>query len=170
MARPLVSVSFSNTVTPALASAPRRVQEAVATVVQNTSNVAFNRIRSATPRDRGTAAAGWRRRVAGNTVFIENNVDHINVLEYGGYPVIPAWKKRRNPGGLKRGNAFLGGGYPAGPRTVRAPSGDPPMLQRSNVSRQAPRGMVRKTLADIQPQYIFDLSEAIDRALNEGGA
>ena len=166
-----IQISFSDDVTPALAEAPQRIQQAVQAVVQQTADKAFSRIQNRTPRDSGEAASGWRKRqeVPGEgsaRTVIENDVAHINVLEYGSYPVIPASRKRTKGGGILRGNAYVGGNYKPGPRTIPAPGGTPEMLRPGNVSRQAPRGMVRVTLQEIQPEYVFDLEEAIDRALN----
>ena len=36
---------------------------------------------------------------------------------------------------------------------------------RSNVSKQAPRGMARRTMAEAEPVFMFDVAEAIDLAM-----
>ena len=157
-----LEIKFSDNVSPALKGLPKNVSIAIKRVVKETADRVFKRIIDSTPRDRGTAARGWRRRRGkeGAQEFV-NNIPYINVLEYGGYPVVPASRAKVKTG-LKRGNAFLGG-HPPKARTQKAPSGSPSM--RTNVSRQAPRGMVRQNLERIQARYAFDLEEAIDRAL-----
>ena len=146
-----LEVKVTDTVTPALKTAPARLRQAINGVVQAIGERAFQRIKFATPRDTGNAARGWRKTVTGNgqTVEIRNDVPYIRVLEFGGYPT----------------NAP--GQFPPKARTQRAPAGAPTM--RSNVSRQAPQGMVRKTLQAIEPEFQFELEEAIDRTLNEDG-
>ena len=145
----------------ALDNLPKETQEAVSKVVEDTTGRAFRIIKNRTPIDRGKAHRGWRQKVSGSTGKITNDVDYINVLEFGGYPVRRA-SAGASPGTLRRGRAVLGG-LPPGPRTQRAPGGEPPM--RSNVSKQAPRGMVRSTLQEIEAPFLFDLAENIDRAL-----
>ena len=105
---------------------------------------------------------------AGEKAVIENAVPYITVLEYGSYPVIPVKHKRTGGGGIRRGNAWIGGNYPPGPRTVRA-GGSGPKMAEGNVSRQAPIGMVRITLQELEPEFVFNLEEAIEVALNEEG-
>lgn len=165
----MLTINFTDTMGPALQQAPQAIQRAVEAVVRQTADRVFQRIRLATPRDSGQAAAGWSQRTEGTgeqakRTFV-NTVPYINVLEFGGYPVTPARFVRRLPG-IPRGNAVLDGAYPPGPRTQQALGGDPPMT--SNVSRQAPQGMVRKNLAAARPEFLFNLEEAIDRALNSG--
>ena len=167
MASDFLQIKIDDRFSQALANAPRNVQVAINAVIQETGEKVFQRIRFRTPRDRGTLAAGWGRRSQEGSVVIFNTVPYVNVLEYGGYPVIPASRNRTLSGGLVRGRAVLGGGYPPRARTVRAPGGEPSMLAGSNVSRQAPTGMVRVTLIEIQPEYIFNLEEALDRALRD---
>lgn len=205
-----LTVTFNDTVTPTLLAAPDAIRVGVQKVVDQTAAKLFKRVRLATPRDSGAAARGWVEIVEGRgekaTVRLVNKVDYINVLEFGGYPVVSLKKrsakkktKKKRPrrksakeldrarkskgtpkrkqggsqkashtpvGAVVRGGARLGGGYPPGPRTQKDGGGDPPML--SNVSRQAPKGMVRKQLAAIRPEFLFDLEEAIDKILNGG--
>lgn len=207
----VLSVSFGDDLSPTLLKAPDLLKAAIQAVVDDTSKKLFRRIRLATPRDRGTAAAGWNEETTGTGATagkrLVNTVAYINVLEFGGYPVVAlkkkkakkkkakkkatrksakdlapgkGKKKKAKQGGSKtakpkhtpsgaiiRGAARLGGGYPPGVRTQKDGGGDPSML--SNVSRQAPKGMVRKNLEAIRPEFFFELEEAIDRALNEGG-
>ena len=135
--------------------------------------LAFQAAKFKTPADRGTAGGALSRwkvtsEDGGLTGVVTNDAPHINVLEFGSYPVIPLSKKPRLSGALTRGRAQLGGDYPPGRRTTKARSGIVPMLSPGNVSKQAPFGMIRRTLVEIQPQFIFDLGEAIDRAYQKG--
>lgn len=169
----MLRVEFTDTITPALQNAPALVEQAVQEVVRETGERIFNQIKLSTPRDSGKAAGGWdlsyqqAQGGAAATAVIENDVPYINVLEHGGYPVIPLSRQPRLPG-VRRGRAQLDGAYPPGPRTQRAPGGQPTML--TNVSRQAPQGMVRVAFARAQDRFVFDLEEAIDRALAGGQA
>ncbi|HEU01433.1 hypothetical protein LCGC14_0273400 [marine sediment metagenome] len=147
----------------ALRDLPQNVAGAIEKTVRDTTARARNIAKFKTPVDSTKAINGWRIRFEENGqrgVFF-NEVPYINVLEFGGYPVRRA-SAGASPGTLRRGRAVLGG-LPPGPRTQRAPGGEPPM--RSNVSKQAPRGMVRFTLQEIEPAFLFDLSENIDQAL-----
>lgn len=159
----LVFAWKSDKLTPALSNLPRGANRVISDVVKQTSKRAYDKIRYRTPVDRGVkggAFSKWRKRIkrGGLEGVIENDAPYINVLEFGGYPVRKARSGTR--GGFRRGKALLGG-LPPGPRTQRAPGGEPRM--RSNVSRQAPRGMVRITLQEIEPQFLFDLEHALDR-------
>ena len=138
-----------------------RVQGAIEKTVRDTTERARNIAKFKTPVDSTKAINGWRIRFEGERGIFFNEVPYINVLEFGGYPVRRA-SAGASPGTLRRGAAVLGG-LPPGPRTQRAPGGEPPM--RSNVSKQAPRGMVRDTLIEIEAAFLFDLAENIDRAL-----
>lgn len=160
-----ITVELDDPVGPGLAKFPALVRAAISGVVKDTSAKAFRRIVAATPRDRGTAAGNWREKSMPGKTVLTNRTDYIWVLERGGYPVIPASKKRSRPGGVRRGRAVLDGDYPPGPRTMVPPGGGIEMLR--NVSRQAPQGMVRKTLRDIEPEFVFNLEEAIDIAFAE---
>jgi len=90
-------------------------------------------------------------------MVIENTAAYANVAEYGGWPVRAAATAK--PPGFIRGAAMLGGRTP-GPRTQRAPGGKPRMT--SNVSRQAPKGMVRATFIELEKPYVADLEEALE--------
>lgn len=170
MARALLSFDWSDTsLVTALDNLPREAEAAVAQVVAVTTDRAFKMAKNRTPTDRGDARNGWRQSARGRNGRIFNNVAYINVLEFGPYPVTPASHTSRS--GLRRGRAVLGGLPPpdkrdAGgrftgtARTQKAPGGRPTM--RSNVSKQAPRGMVRSTLEDIQPRFLADLTNAIN--------
>lgn len=165
----LIRISISNPISPALKAMPQKVQQAVAKVVQDTSNLLFQRIVNDTPRDRGSAgglSSRWIKTVVGDQAVITNDAPHANTIEFGGYPVIPNSKSRPNATGpgLVRGAATLGG-YPPGPRTQIAPGGSPIMF--SNVSRQAPKGMARQNLERIQDRFVFDLEEGIDQAFSD---
>ena len=140
-----------------------RTREAVIKTVKDTTLRGQQIVKFKTPVDTTKAINGWHTRFenGGERGLFVNEVAYINVLEFGGYPVRPI-SSGASPGTLIRGKAILGG-LPPGPRTQRAPGGDPDM--RSNVSKQAPRGMVRSTLAELQDQFIFDLGENLDRAL-----
>ena len=206
-----ITVKIPDALRSGLQNLPNEVRDAIAGVVKDIGNLAFTRIKTATARDRGTLAAGWKKKdsrtKSGASSTISNAVDYVNVLEFGGYPVVstkarkkkgskdassapsagkkkkkkkkkakkparvigPVQQRTRTGPGFVRGNAILGG-YPPGPRTQVAPGGTPTMV--SNVSKQSPSGMVRQTLGDIQPRFIFDLEEAIDDAFNRlgGGA
>ncbi|KKN14489.1 hypothetical protein LCGC14_0995600 [marine sediment metagenome] len=161
MARPRGILSFEwsfDSLTPALKNAPRETQAAVAQVIEKTTDRAFRIVKNRTPVNSGNARRGWRKESRGTSGRVFNAVDYINVLEFGPYPVTSANRTSRS-GGIRRGGAILGGAPPAR-RTQRAPGGEPSM--RSNVSRQAPQGMVRKTLKDIEPRFVADLTDAIN--------
>lgn len=142
----------------ALSSLPKETQIAVSGVVKKTTDRVFRIVKNKTPVDTGRARAGWRKESRGAEGRIVNSVPYINVHEFGGYPVTPAARTSRT-GGFRRGRAVLGGAPPRA-RTRRAPGGEPPMT--SNVSRQAPQGMLRKTFNDIQPRFVVDLVDAIN--------
>lgn len=167
--RALLSFAWSDTsLVQALANVPRESEAAIAKVVADTTDRAFKIAKNRTPVDRGRARQGWKQHARGRHGSISNNVAYINVLEFGGYPVTPA-KHATRKGGFRRGKALLGGAPPpAGgrsgrgqARTKRAPGGTPRM--RDNVSKQAPGGMVRWTLEHIQPRFLSDLTDAINR-------
>lgn len=150
----------------------RELPDAVAAGIQETGTLAQGRIRTNTPVDKGRARSSWRRRSldAGKVVEIFSNVPYINVLEFGGYPVRAAsLLSFQPPGSFRRGRAFLGGARP-GPRTRRpaSVSGLDPTAQpfgrqiNANVSTQAPRGIVRLVLRDIDRR---ELAPIIDRRL-----
>lgn len=162
----LISISIDNPIGPALRKLPREVQEAIEGVVEDTSETLFTRIVTDTPRDSGNAAERWTRTVQGDQAVLTNDAEQINVLEFGGYPVIPSSRSRPNATGpgITRGNAVLGG-YPPGPRTQIGEGGSP--IMTSNVSRQAPSGMVRQNLERIQEPFVFNLEEAIDQAFSD---
>lgn len=147
----------------ALENLPRNAQEAVIKTVRDTTRRARNIVVFKTPVDRGTLINGWKVRLenGGERGVFFNDVPYANVAEFGGWPV-RSLARAAGPGTLIRGNAVLGG-LPPGPRTQRAPGGEPNM--RSNVSKQAPQGMVRSTLIEIEPQFVFDLAENLDEAL-----
>lgn len=166
-----IRIDFNDQVADVLKNAPSRVSKAIDRVVKGIAATAFVRIKLATPRDSGFAAGNWQRTDLGKLSIISNSTPYIGVLEFGGYPVVAIGAGGAGgifgggAGGSKliRGKAALGG-FDPGPRTQRAPGGTPKML--SNVSRQAPSGMVRKVLKDIEPEFVFDLEEALDRALS----
>lgn len=165
----LINLTISNPISEALKTMPREVERAVDKVVVDTADRIEQRIKDDTPRDRGQgggAVSRWTKtKTKSGEVTLRNDAPQINVLEFGGYPVVPNSKNRPNAtGGTVRGNATLGG-YPPGPRTQIAPGGSPTMT--SNVSRQAPRGVVRQNLERAQDRFVFDLEEAIDRAYQE---
>ncbi len=147
----------------ALEELPETARKAIAETIDDTTERAIKIVKFKTPVDSGRAISGWEKSTedGGLKGVFSNDTPYINVLEFGGYPVRSA---ASGQGGFRRGNAVLGG-LPPGPRTQRAPGGDPEM--RDNVSKQAPRGMVRATLQEIEPQFVFDLNEALDEALNE---
>lgn len=159
-----------DTLTPALQRLPRAIQRAVQEAVQDATERAVQIAKFKTPVDSGQAIGGWRTEQTGRGAkakgaFI-NDVPYINVLEFGGYPVRPArYKVTGSP--FFRGAAALGG-LPPGPRTQRAPGGKPRM--RSNVSKQAPRGMVRSTLQEVEPEFLLDLEARVQRVINDGAA
>ena len=166
--RPLVSFRWEHTgLITTVRKMPERVDRAVKEVIRRHIDRVFNIVRFSTPTDTGRALRAWRieMRDGGRAGVVTNDTPYINVLEYGGYPVRPA----RGPmpsGAFQRGNAYLGG-HPPGPRTMGAPGGEPTM--RSNVSKQAPHGMVRKALGETEDAFQFDLEEAIERAWNGEG-
>lgn len=168
----MLSVTLDNTLTPGLKAAPAVIREAVDGVVLDTADKTFARIKRFTPRNTGKAAGDWYWIEEGTgddkRISYVNDVAYINVLEYGGYPVIPTSRKRSGSGGIRRGKAYLGGDYPPGPNTQLEPGGDPVM--RSNVSRKAPSGMVRKQLEAARPEFLSELDAAIERALEGLGA
>lgn len=163
MARGREILSFewgTNTLARALEALPREAKKATERVVSDTTKRAFRIVRNKTPVDRGTLRDAWRLEISGVRGRFVNTAPHANVAEFGGWPVTALSRSKRvRPGAIVRGRAQLGGHKP-GPRTRRAGGGQPTM--RSNVSRQAPRGMVRLTLEEIKPQFLFDLEEALE--------
>lgn len=161
-----VGFRFSDTsLITALGAVEQRAQEAISAVVRRHALRAVGLIRGRTPVDSGRARRGWRIQTAGTggtRGILTNDVPYITVLEFGGYPVTALSRTRRS-GGFRRGAARLGGA-PPGPKTQRAPAGQPGM--RSNVSSQATRGMVRQTLTRIEPRFLADLNRAVTRAVN----
>lgn len=147
----------------AIRDIPESSQRAIKTVVRATTKRAVRIAKFKTPVDTGNAINSWEDTTekGGQVGVFKNSAPYINVLEFGGYPVRAATSGAK--AGFRRGGAILGG-LPPGPRTQRAPGGDPEM--RSNVSKQAPRGMVRSTLIEIEPQFVFDLNEEIEREFN----
>ena len=190
----LINLTISNPITAALKALPKEVLAAIENVTKETSELLFTRIVDDTPRDRGSAggaASKWTKSPpdASGTVTIENDAPHSRVLELGPYPVVATGKRKKRGGKKKkkkkragrkgrekrakrertgpgelRGNARLGG-FPPGPRTQVAPGGSPVM--KSNVSRQAPKGMVRQNLERIQDRYVFALEESIEQAFSD---
>lgn len=165
----VIKIKISNPLAAGFRRLPRKVEQAIEKVVDDTSKLLFDRIVTDTPRDRGTGGglvSRWTRTVVMGQAVIKNDAPHANVAEFGGWPVIPNSKGRPNATGpgLPRGGATLGG-YPPGPRTQIAPGGSPVMI--SNVSRQAPEGMVRQNLERIEDRFVFDLEEAVDQAFSD---
>ena len=149
----------------ALANLPKNAQDAIVETVKQTTERGRNIVKFKTPTDSGRAINGWdiRYENGGERGVFFNEVPYINVLEYGGYPVRPiARASSAAVGAFIRGKAVLGGLSP-GPRTQRSQGGAP--IMRNNVSKQAPQGMVRSTLIELEDQFIFDLQEALDKAL-----
>lgn len=132
----------------ALGAFEAEARAAVREVVSRTLDRAYSMVRARTPVDTGRLRAGWRRVLSGprgggaSAGTIANSVPYVRVLEFGGYPVLAP------------------GEFPPGPRTRRAPGGEPAM--RSNVSKQAPRGMLRTVLQDLEPQFLFDVERALE--------
>jgi hypothetical protein len=144
----------------AIKELPRSSRRVIKKVVKATTKRAVKIAKFKTPVDSGEAIISWDESSerGGAVGVFRNTAAHANVLEYGGYPVRKATSGAQ--AGFRRGGAVLGG-LPPGPRTQRAPGGDPEM--RDNVSKQAPKGMVRVTLIEIEPQFVFDLNEEIER-------
>jgi len=198
----------------ALADLPENTQGAIRKTVKDITKRALAIVKFKTPTDSTTAINGWRTRFEndGQRGIFFNEVPYINVLEFGGYPVVSTKKRKKTSAaakkrkakkakaaakriaketprqkgvrlrrakvkkkergeqaartrltrGLKRGNALLGG-FPPWKRTQKSRGGHPSML--SNVSKKAPRGMVRATIFEIEPEFIKTLAENIDKAL-----
>lgn len=162
-----------NTLAPALENLSKEAEAAVAQVVEDTTNRAFKIAKNKTPTDRGDARRGWRKESRGSQGRIFNDVAYINVLEFGGFPVTALGRSGTlRPGALIRGRAQLGGAPPPKKRdksgkftgTARTQSarGSRKVPMTNNVSKQAPRGMVRAALAEIQPRFLSDLKNAIN--------
>ncbi len=179
LSKGLINITIDNPFARSLKKFPEDVQQEIKRVVEETTDTLFQRIKDDTPRDRGDAGGAvskWKKQtviVDVDTVeqTITNDAPHINVLEFGGYPVIS--KKRNRPNatgpGFVRGNAVLGG-YPPGKRTAIAPGGTP--IMTSNVSSggvKASQGMVRKNLEGITGKFEIDLEEAIEEAFEKLG-
>lgn len=157
----------------------RGVPKVLKRVIKRTGDKAFRRTRNRTPVSRGKARGSWKRIVlkGGLVVRIQGGgptAPYINVLEFGGYPVRDKTTARRTPGSFARGGAVLGG-LPPGRRTRRAPRAqglDPPAEPsgrplNSNVSKQAPRGMLRITFKELESEFARDLERALDRLFAE---
>lgn len=161
-------IEFSGNLGQILSRLPRTLQAGLTETVERQGDRIFRRVKNRTPVDSGGARRRWKRKKSRSvrTGVIEldmtNDADHINVLEFGGYPVTPANRTRRT-GGFRRGAAILGGA-PPGPRTRRAPGGQPQMT--SNVSKQAPRGMLRSALQDSEAEFLTRIDARIQRILD----
>ena len=169
MANDLIRIKIENPLTRSLNKLPKKVQDAIKEVVKDTGGKVFDRIVRDTPRDRGSgggASSKWKKSQRGLVLTITNDAPHINMLEFGGYPVKPKWHKRTNATGpgFVRGNAILGG-YPPGEGTQISAGGSPVMT--SNVSSLAPDGMVRKTLDAIAEPFADNLGAAIREAFSD---
>jgi len=150
-----------DTLTTTMKRLPASVRSAVNEVVDKTIDRVFAIVKFSTPTDTGAALAAWEiERSGAGSGRVVNRTAYINVLEFGGYPVRPA-RGPMPPGSFQRGNAYLGG-LPPGPRTMASPGGEP--TTTSNMSKQAPHGMVRKALGEVEEQFEFDLEEAVERA------
>lgn len=158
----------SNTLVAAARNLPANLKPAVKAVVQATTQRVFNIVRFKTPVDSGRALSAWVIEIQGDGQVgrVVNRAPHINVLEFGGYPVRALSRVRDASRGFIRGAAVLGGGFPPGPRTMAVLGGQPPMT--NNISRQAPYGMIRVTLGEVGDQFEFDLGEALEAAWNKG--
>lgn len=162
MSRPILSFRWeTDTLTPQLRALPKSVVKAVDEVVGKTQARVFGIVKFSTPVDTGDALRAWEMEtVHDGKGRVVNRTVYINVLEYGGYPVRRA-RGPLPPGAFQRGGAYLGG-MPPGPRTMASPGGEPPTT--SNVSKQAPSGMVRAAIGECEEQMVFDLEAAIERA------
>jgi len=171
MAKPLIELRFRDSLGPLLANLDENGKRAVQAVVDRTSVEILKEIIYATPNNSGRARAGWERRFLndGLTAVLSNSVPYIRVLEFGSYPVRRITRNTQPRGALRRGRAYVGGAFEPGPRTTRAPGGEPEMLSPGNVSRAAPHGMVRKALGEADEQFAFDLGEELDRAMAGDG-
>lgn len=103
----------------------------------------FRGTQDRTPVDTGRAKASWRSHALDDYTWqvISEGVPYIGMLEFGGYA---------GPG----------------PKTQPAPGGEPAMV--SNVTRQAPHGMLRLTLLDIREVYLRDLGVALATSWRSG--
>lgn len=151
---------------------PKAVRE-VGKVIKATTKRAYKIAKNKTPVRTGKAFSSWKQSTekGGLEGIVSNDVPYINLLEYGSYPVRPISRASGQGDSIKRGRAYLGGSFPPFKhggevtRTTRAPSsGEPKMLSPGNVSKEAPRGMVRLALIEVEPQFVLDLEEALDRA------
>lgn len=165
MANPLVSFTWEQDhIETHMAKLPARFVEAVARVVRSTTIRLFGIIKFSTPVATGRALAAWKLTYTtareGASGEVSNDVPYINVLEFGGYPVRASPPAGPVPGSFRRGRALLGG-FPPGPRTQASGGGDPPVS--SNVSKQAPHGMVRAAVGSVEAQFAQDLEREIER-------
>lgn len=168
MANPLVSFVWeTDTIETHMAKLPARFVEAVGRVVRDTTTRLFAIIKFSTPVATGRALAAWKLTITPNTDgaagVVTNDTPYINVLEFGGYPVRASPPADPTPGSFRRGSALLGG-FPPGPRTQGGTGGDP--VTASNVSKQAPHGMVRAAIGSVEDQFAADLERAIERVWN----
>ena len=129
----------------------------------------LRKTKDATPVKSGKAKSGWTMTTmtSGGLVQmkITNNVRYIGVLEYGGYPVRAVSRASQRKGAIRRGRAYLGGDFLPGPDTVGAPGGEPKMLQPGLVSRQAPRGMLRKAVKSSEKKAAQKVESALSSAI-----
>lgn len=147
---------------------PGASDQAIRIAVARVGAIAFNRTRIRTPSASGRARAGWQMRSidGGKVVEIFNRVPYAGVLEFGGYPVRAA--RRARSGGIPAGRALLGG-LPPGIKTMRPIGGDFDEKAKpggaafnSNVTRQAPQGMMRVSLKEVDER---DFAPALEDAL-----
>lgn len=104
----LINLTIDNPILPLLKKLPKEVQDAIEGVVNDWSAEALERIKNATPRDRGTAAANWKVDSVSSSKpgdvkdVISNETPYINVLEFGGYPVVAIRGKKKKKAKAKK--------------------------------------------------------------------
>ena len=153
------------------ANLKRAIESKMDRAIQVEARKILRKAKDATPVVSGVAKGGWKlvRESSGEIVVFEilNNVKYITVLEYGSYPVRAVSRARDAKGAIRRGRAYVGGKFKPGKKTKKAPGGEPKMLKPGNVSRQAPRGMIRKALKSSQKRTEKKVESAISSAINK---
>ncbi len=143
----------------------RKLKKEAQEAVEKAAKGMLQEIVAATPSGKGKARSGWRlvRQSSGSniSIAIKNSVKYINVLEYGGYPVRAISRSKAQRGAIVRGKGYVGGNFDPGPRTQPSSSTDPLMLKPSNVSSEAPKGMVRNTIKNRKEQARGGVAKAV---------
>jgi len=180
-----VRIQFAGNLYRVLGRVMKNSKLAADQAAERTAKAVLRDCQSKTPKESGRAAASWSMRRIGTIVvtfqITSTGIVYMRVLEYGGYPVRKNWPG--SSGGFVRGRGRLSG-LPPGPKTRRPGNLQIPVQKRgvaiepalpygrpinANVSRQAPKGILRTSLITrdkktLEPALFRSLVTAIRRA------